>query len=187
MGIKSLYKDYFQKSRVFLYPALEIKRGSSVTPIQCHVAWEGHYKPEDRKFICLYHVRDDEEFVKFERIKLVGHRLFHDFVQIDDDKGVYVFDFDGLADDWDRFLEGRYSHMSAVHKKKIKNFYGIYSQNFPYVDSFLSPDKYYKVYSELLDVDIELLKKVGELCSKPDLESETLVMEVKPILKPEHL
>ena len=100
---------------------------------------------------------------------------------------MYVFDFDGLADDWERFLEGRYSQISAIHKKKIRNFYGIYSQNFPYVDSFLSPDKYYKVYSELLDVDIELLKKVGELCSKPDLENETLVMDIKPVLKPEHL
>ena len=32
----------------------------------------------------------------------------------------------------------------------------------------------------VLDVDIELLKKVGELCSKPDLQQENLTIEVKP-------
>mgnify|MGYP003704888041 FL=1 len=104
------------------------------------------------------------------------------------DKGIYVFDFEGLSDDWDIFLEGKYSQMSAVHKRKIKNFYGIYSSNFVYVDSFLNPEKYYGIYAELLDVDIELLKKVGELCSKPDLQQESLIIEVKPYsLKPEHL
>jgi hypothetical protein len=176
----SLYKDYFQKSRVFLYPALEIKRGSSVTPVQCYVSWDGHYKPEDRRFICLYQLRDDDEFLRFERSKLTGHKLFEEFYQIDDEKGIYVFDFDGLADDWEAFLAGRYSQMSAVHKRKIKNFYGIYSSNFVYVDSFLSPEKYYGIYSELLDVDIELLQKVGELCSKPDLQQENLTVEIKP-------
>lgn len=178
--IKSLYKDYFQKSRIFLYPALDIKRGVSVTPIQCYVSWEGRYQPQDRKLVCLYALRDDDEYVRFEKVRLVGNKLFHDFHQIDDETGIYVFDFDGLADDWDIFLEGKYSQMSSVHKKKIKSFYGIYSSNFVYVDSFLNPDKYYGLYSELLDVDVELLKKVGELCSKPDMRKETLVLDIKP-------
>jgi hypothetical protein len=43
MVIKSLYKDYFQKSRVFLYPALEIKRGGSVTPVETYISWKNNY------------------------------------------------------------------------------------------------------------------------------------------------
>jgi hypothetical protein len=67
MALKSLYRDYFQKSRVFLYPMLEIKRGVSVTPIETYVSWDEHYKPEDRKFIVLYHLRNDKEFLNFEK------------------------------------------------------------------------------------------------------------------------
>lgn len=182
MTIKSLYRDYFQKSRVFLYPALEIKRGVSVTPIQTYVAWEGRYTPEDRKFICLYHLRDDEEFVRFEKTKLTGNKLFHDFIQVDEDKAAYIFDFEGLKADWDAFIAGKYSKISAVHKKKIKNFYGVYSSNFVYVESFLHPEKYFSIYSEILGVDIDELKKVGELCSLPDLDQETLVMEIQPVI-----
>mgnify|MGYP006982848022 CR=1 FL=1 len=57
MTLTSLYRDYFQKSRVFLYPILEIKRGVSVTPIETYISWDGHYKTEDRKFIVLYHLK----------------------------------------------------------------------------------------------------------------------------------
>ena len=181
MTIKSLYRDYFQKSRVFLYPALEIKRGVSVTPIQTYLGWEGHYKPEDRKFICLYHLRDDEEYVKFEKTKLIGNKLFHDFIQVDEDKALYVFDYESLKEDWDKFITGKYSQMTAVHKKRIKNFYGIYSSNFAYVESFLHPEKYFSIYSEILEVDVDELRKVGELCSLPDLEQEILVMDIKPV------
>lgn len=187
MTIKSLYRDYFQKSRVFLYPALEIKRGVSVTPIQTYVGWEGHYQPQDRKFICLYNIRDDEEFMRFERTRLTGNRLFHDFIQVDEDTGVYVFDFGEFGYDWECFLQGRYSKMGPIHKRKIRDFYGSYSSNYEYIDSFLDPPRYQKIYAELLDVDIDLLKEVGELCSKPNLEDELLAMKINPILKPEHL
>lgn len=181
MSIKSLYKEYFQKSRVFLYPALEIKRGSSIMPIQSYMAWEGNYDLQDRKLICLYYTRDDEEFVRFERQKLVGNILFHDFIQIDQEKGVYVFDFKTMAPDWDLVLEGKYSKLSAVHKKKVKGYYGIYNANFVYIESYLNPEKYYSIYAEMLGVDVEDLQKVGELCSKPDFDKEILVMEKKLI------
>jgi hypothetical protein len=181
MTIKSLYKDYFQKSRVFLYPLLEIKRGSSVMPIQTYVSWEGHYVPEDRKLICLYHLRDDEEFIRFEKQKLLGNHLFLDFKPVEDDKGVYVFDLKKSKDDFDLFLQGRYSKMSAIHKKIVKSYYGVYSSNFVYVESFLNPEKYFAIYSEILGVDAEELRKVGELCSLPDMEMERLVIEINEL------
>jgi hypothetical protein len=63
--ITDIYQGYFQKSKVFLYPALGIKRGSSVTPIETYLEWDD-IKIEDRKLICLYHLRDDEEFLGYE-------------------------------------------------------------------------------------------------------------------------
>ena len=184
---KLLYRQYFQKSRVFLYPALDIRRGGSVTPIQTYVSWEDHYKPEDRKFVCLYHLRDDEDFTRFEKHKLLGNLNFHDFKQVEEDKGVYVFDYKFIGKDWDHFIEGRYSKMSSVHKRTITQFYGSYSSSFEYVESMLYPDKYYQKYAKILNVDIDLLKEVGELCSPPDLTRESLVMNVKPIILNQNL
>ena len=42
--------------------------------------------------------------------------------------------------------------------------------------SYLYPDKYFDDYADILDVDIDMLKSVGELCNKPDLKKETFTM-----------
>lgn len=179
MSIKSLYRDYFQKSRVFLYPALDIRRAVTTTPIETYASWKGHYKLEDRKLICLYYLRQDEDFRVFEKNKLLGNKYFHDFKQVEDGKGVYIFDFDELKHEWDCFLKGRYSQMSLEHKKKIKAFYGPNNANFAYIESYLHPEKYYHMYSELLGVSVELLKQAGELCEIYDLKQESLKIQVK--------
>lgn len=178
MVIKSLYKDYFQKSRVFLYPALEIKRGVSVTPVETYVSWKDNYTKEDCKLICLYHLRNDEDFRQFEKSKLLGNKLFHDFKQVDQTKGVYTFDLSRMKDDFQHFVNGKYSKMSTEHKNKIKNYIGRNSPHLPYVESFLHPEKYFKLYAEMMDVPVKLLRDVGELCSVPHLELEELEISI---------
>lgn len=180
MAIQSLYKSYIQKSRVFLYPALGITRGSN-SPIETYVAWEGCYKPEDAKFICLYHLRNDPEFRAFEKSKLFGNRLFCDFKEVADNKAVYVFDYSKFDQDWKCFLNGKYSKMSGDHKSKIKKFYGINSPNYAYIESFLHPEKYFGMYSQIMEVEQKILKEVGELCDKPNLELETLQISIKSL------
>ena len=183
--LESLYKDYVQKSRLFLYPALGMRRGQSVTPIQTYASWEGHYALTDRKLCCLYHVRSDEEFRAFESF-IVKHEMFYDFKLTEQDKGVYVFDFGKQRDDWDMFLQGKYSKLSNDLKKKIRNFFGINNQG--YIDSFLFPERYFSMYADMLTSSrsehgdmLRLLTEVGELCSTPDLEKENLVMSVKDL------
>ena len=66
MKITSVRKNYIQKSRIFLYPMLNIRRGVSVTPVQTYLTWENVYTVEDCKMIALYHLRDDKEFKDFE-------------------------------------------------------------------------------------------------------------------------
>ena len=51
--IKSLITDYVQKSRIFLYPQLRIRRGVSVTPIETYMCWPGKYSIKDSVLICL--------------------------------------------------------------------------------------------------------------------------------------
>jgi len=181
MSIKSLYREYFQKSRIFLYPALEIKRGSSVTPIETYISCNDIISPKDRKLICLYHLRDDKEYKTFEEQKLFNNKLFDDFKEAGDNQGLYIFNFNEYNKDWDNFLKGRYSKISPELKRKIKEFFRTNTSNSIYVDSYVNPDKYYDLYAELLGVNKEVLKKVGELCSGPDLEKESLTISIKQL------
>ncbi len=176
--IQSLYRDYFQKSTVFLYPALGIKRGVSVTPIQNYTSWKGKYSREDCKLICLYPLRKDQDFIQFEKVRLLGHSLFHDFHQVDEDKGVYIFDLSHMKDDFHHVMKGKYSKISPEHKKRIKDFIGANSPNLPYVESFLEPKKYFNMYAEIMEVEVSLLKQVGELCDPPDHEAEMLDIQI---------
>ena len=186
MAIDSLYKDYIQKSKVFMYPLLEVKKGTSVTPIETYCMWKGHYTKEDCKLITLYHLRDDVEFRQFEKFKLIGNPLFHDFHMTEDNKGIYVFDFQKHEYDWKQFIQGKYSKFSPELKRKLQNHFGVANRG--YIDSFLYPERYFKLYAELLTVDksdisgmLNTLKEVGELCSILDEEKELLTMKVKDL------
>lgn len=161
-----------------MYPALDIKRGGSVTPTETYVSWKDNHRIEDAKLICKYHLRNDPEFISFEKTKLFGNKLFHDFKQPEPNVGIYVFDFGYMKADWQHFLEGKYSKFSVEHKKKIKTYTGFNSSDMPYVESFLEPTKYFRIYSEMMDVKETLLRSVGELCSAPNLEKETLEIPI---------
>ena len=177
MALNSVYKKYFQKSKVFLYPLLGIKRGVSVVPVETYFSWEGYYNSEDMKLICVYDIRTDEEYVLFEKNTLLKHNRLSDYIKVNS-QAIFTFDFSDMGDDWFHFINGRYSKISLELKQKILNFFDKYSGNYAYMHSYLIPEKYFSNYAELLDVEPEMLIKVGELCSIPDTAKETLQMEV---------
>jgi hypothetical protein len=179
--IKVLQTEYIQKSRVFLYPLLDIKKGSEAVPLESYICWKDKYKPEDMKFICTYYLRDDDTFKRFEKVKLLGSKLFDSFYVTSNDLGVYVFDFSMFANDWENFLSGSYSKLSPSTKTVILKFFMANKSNYHYINSYLNPDQYFEIYAELLGVDERMLKSVGELCSVPDIELETLVAQEKAI------
>lgn len=179
MAITSLYKDYFQKSRIFAYPQLGIEKGATSTPVQTYMSWKNYYSIQDEKLICVYHLRNDQEFRLFEKHKLLNNKLFFDFKEIEDNNGVYIFDFSQHSQDWQHIINGKYSKLSPLYKRNIENFIGRKNTNYAHIESFLYPQKYYKMYSEIMDVKESLLKEVGELCSTIDLEKETLIATIK--------
>ena len=120
--ISELYTEYFQKSRAFLYPLLGIRRGAVITPMETYVAWEDEFLAEDRKLILTYHLREDKEFSDFEKAKLLDNSLLCDFRETNHKVGVYIFDFEGFANDWDCFLKGHYTKMSPPVKRRILEF-----------------------------------------------------------------
>jgi hypothetical protein len=101
-----------------------------------------------------------------------------DYVKVSDKVFIYTFDFADLGDDWDCFIGGKYSMMSMSVKRKIMDFFDKSGGNYVYIQSFLYPNKWFDKYAELLNVDVELLKSVGELCDKPNFDKEKLVMIV---------
>ena len=193
--INAVYDSYFQKSWIFLYPLLGIKKGVSVTPIQTYISWEGLIEPEDGKLVCLYYLRDDAEYRTFEQTRLLKHELFDDFKEVEPDtstnvvrkRAVYVFDLNKYREDYESFLKGKYSKVSPYLKSRIKDYIRTNSPEYVYVESFLYPQKFFNIYARLLNAPEDvargetLLKQVGELCDKPDLSSETLKLGVKDL------
>jgi len=83
-----------------------------------------------------------------------------------------------LKNDWDYFSSGKYSMLDNKIKNKILDFFEKNSGNYVYVHSFLYPNKWYERYAELLNVSKSMLEEVGELCDKPDLDKENLLIRV---------
>jgi len=178
MVIDALYKNYFQKSKVLIYPLLGIKRGSVALPEQTYLSWDGYLKPEDKKLIAIYPNRDDVAYINFEKNTLIKHNRLCDFIKLDDERTLFTFDFSDLGHDWQKFIGGQYSKIDITLKRKIKDHFDKNSGTYVYVDSYLFPEKYFSLYADLLGVDEKLLREVGELCSPPDLEKENLIAEV---------
>lgn len=178
MKIKSLYRDYIQKSRLFMYPLLDIKRGVSVTPIQTFMAWEGRHCFSDSKFILQYHLRDDQEFRTFDAVKLKGNPFFEDFHALKDGTGIYVFDFSSMEKEFWKIVTGKYSELEENTKEKIRQFFKSSIHHAAYMESYLMPQNYFGMYSDILGVKVEHFKACGELCEKPDLTAENLILSV---------
>ena len=177
MAIKSVYNKYFQKSKVFLYPLLGIKRGASVIPSETYIALGDTIKPEDMKLVCLYHPRKDDEYKHYENKVLLKHSRLYDIKVLNDEDTLFIFDFSDLKDDWNNFIKGKYSHFKNEQKGTIKSFFDRNSANYTYMSSFLHHDKHFHDYAECLNIKVEVLETVGELCSIPDLDKETLTIK----------
>jgi hypothetical protein len=167
------YKKYFQKSRSFLYPALRIKRGAAISPYQTYISYGDKILPEHRKLLVLY--RDfTYPFQIFQKEVLRTNPMYSSSFLLNDDAVVYVFDFDAMKDDWDWFLQGRYSNLSPELKKRIRTFFGPASNEYAYMDSFLYPERYFSYYSQWFSVDRSILEQTGELTDGFDEKKEDL-------------
>lgn len=166
---------------MFLYPLLGIRRGVSITPIESYVSWTGVCEVADRKLICVYDIKNDDDFKLFEKTKLLNNPKFSSFYELPDDKGAYIFDYTNESVLWDQFVEGKYAKFADEKKKIILKFFEGNISNHNLITSYLYPDKYYQIYADHLDVPVEVLIKVGQLCSPPDLTKENLTSDVKQI------
>ena len=179
MVINQLYKKYFQKSKIIMYPLLGIERGN-IAPEEVYFSINGKIRPEDRKLICVYDPNSDEAYSTFKQEILVNHALLSYHLTNENGHELFIFDMNDFAKDWDNFLEGTYSKISDEVKTLIQDFFEKNSGNYIYINSFLYPEKWHKRYAEILDVPVSLLTEVIELTDKPDFERETF--QYKPVV-----
>ena len=176
--IDKLYGKYFQKSRAFLYPALGIKRTTQNTPEGTYISFEGKIEPEDVKLICTFPINESDKFKIFEEQMLLSNPLFVEKIQIEG-FNIYIFDLEIYQADYFNFLLGKYSKLSPHLKRAIKTYYGDGSAEYKYIETYLHPDKYFETYAKLLQIDVETLKEIGELCDPCDLDKEILKVSTK--------
>ncbi len=175
-----IYTDYFQKSKVFLYPLLGIGRKAKYVPRQTYICWDGFYSTEDCKLILEYKTKPSESFKKFASRFLDKHVMYEDSIQISDNSIIYIFDFTYIHNktyksDYKKIVEGNYSKLSMTSKVLILDFFGDEDKAGEYINTFLSPGDSFEAYANFFDVEEAVLYNIGELCSKPDIEKETLV------------
>ena len=176
--MNQLYADYFQKSKMFIYPVLGIARKSSIQVKETYVSWLDIYHDTDKKLICVYDDVHSEAFKAFEAKVLLSSPLYHSHQKTADGRGIYIFDMDVIKKDWAHFLSGSYSKMSKVLKDAVLKYYGK-APEYEHVRSFLYPEEFFDIYASLLNVDQKLLTEVGQLCDKYNRDLENLKISVE--------
>ena len=169
----TIYTDYFQKSKVFLYPLLKLKKGIAYVPIQTYVCWEQVYTVDEHKFLCEYKTKATDKFIDFCDKYLKKHKYFYKYLDLGENKHLFIFDFTDYKKDFDRFVNGKYSQFSLESKIIILDFFGASGNMYNYINSFLSPDNAHADYARILNVNIEDISEVYEVCSIPDMNKET--------------
>jgi hypothetical protein len=182
--MSDIYRKYFQKSITFLYPLLGFKKNKHPRPVQTYLSWkETGTAPHHRKLVCVYEKKNTEEWKNFEREHLITHKMLELCVPVDDNTIVYIFDFNHLASDFDFFLKGKYSELSTFVKKTLTDYYGTHTPEWVYIESYLFPGKYFKQYADILLIDEQFLKQVGQLCDRYDPEKEVCDIHISRIIE----
>ena len=174
--IDKIFPKYVQKSSFFLYPQLGMQRGIRYKPSETYISVKNHIHPASCALICEYPLYDSNAFNN-HLLKLRGHDLYFD-EYLTDDYIYLVFNFSDMESDFMSFLIGEYSRFSEPFKQKILDFFSEGDLITEYIESYLYPELYYSEYSKILNVTELQLADAIELCDKPDLQKETLTLQL---------
>ena len=161
------------KSKSYILPLLndfiQIKNISNI--VNSYLFMEG----KDDKYIIIKYIRNNEALEYIESIK--SHNLINNIIE--SDNFIYiVFNVpDEIINDYDKFLEGRYSEFE--NKKGIlmfleNNYPSRFFNTIQRIKQVLYKEKALK-YEIEYNLDI-VLPDNAELSSKPDLINETLII-----------
>ena len=86
-----VYTTYFQKSKVFLYPLLGIKKGAKFIPADTYICWDKLFTKDDRKYILVYNEERTENYLKFEHNQIKRNIYYYSSYNIGE-MNIYIFD-----------------------------------------------------------------------------------------------
>ena len=139
------------------------------------MSWEGIHSIKDNHIICVYDVPDKilSAYKLFEDQYIRNNKRFKYTIDLENkNKKAIVFDLSKYKNDINRLIKGEYSKISKRTKEIITEFFGEHGTIAEYVESYLFPTYWHEDYAHLLDVSLETIQKVYELCDKPDLDKE---------------
>jgi hypothetical protein len=158
---KEFYNNYFQKSRVFCYSVLGIKKGIPHPPEECYMALKDHYFYEDCKLILHYKNCNSKTFQLHSEKVLQKCALFEKIINVNVSEKLFIFDFTLHKKDWMKILNGQYSKISHNYKKAIEKFYENDPVNLSVVSKILYPFRHYSEFATIIEVPSIMFKEVG--------------------------
>lgn len=173
-----VYQSYLQKSSLFCYPILGIRKHSRFVPSGTYFALKDYYSVSDCRLICIYNNCDQTGFENFSESVIKSSKLFEKVFRISKSQRVYVFNFSLCKPDWDLILMGKYSRLSNGYKNAILDFHKDFEYDRGVLEKILNPDKYYEEFSEIFNVPARVFEEVKEVMDKPNLEKESFKISV---------
>jgi hypothetical protein len=105
--------------------------------------------------------------------QILTNEMFIDIDPINEDFICCIFNIAyEYKEEFNCFLEGKYSRFKESSKDKILSFYDKRKVENKHLKIYLYPNNHYDDFSEYLNIDKEILIKNIELCSIPDFNKE---------------
>lgn len=168
---------YRQKSKIFLWPLLDIPRRVGFKPIKTYIIDPiKNITQNDYCLIAPFSKDPSDKFDVFEEQILLTNEFFIDFYESKHFL-VYIFDLHPYKEDFEKFINGKYSKLSKEAKILINRFYGtqvgLAFHPHHQVNAYLNPTK--EVYLGLArELGVNPADIAGnEILNPPDLEKET--------------
>lgn len=169
------FKTYIQRSRLFLYPLLEIPFHSNVKPLMTYLAESEDNLGEVQSIILKYTREHTDEYYNFRNNLLLHPRFKKHKVTIKYD--IVILDLSDYKDDIQFLIEGKYSMFSEEVKRKIKTFYNEKELGASIIDSYLYPESYHQYYANYYSVPIEMIKEAHETFGPPIMSKEIIKLK----------
>jgi hypothetical protein len=190
--IEVIKKEYWSKSEAFLLPLTGLNK-SFKFGVSTYLFW-GKYSIENYHLLVKFTYKDYDDFLKY-CIKSVFPVLGSSLVEAHDYEGetVFVIDISEWALDIEMFLRGKYSRMSKDAKDTIVEYHTYYDKiaKIPIeIIAAIEPNEKYKILdnqtpieyvAENYGINIEDLRKLGEIGSIYNKEKETLTLDYDTI------
>lgn len=179
MKFNYVIKDYYQKSRVLLYPLLRVRKYNS-KPDGVYLFYKDIASIFNYELIVFFDKKN--KVFQEEKDKIFEHKHLKQVFETENGD-ILIFNVLSLKEEVKAFLKGKYSKFPEFSKRFLRLYYGENIDNKeplpnnPYHMIFY-PEVYWEKVAEELNVRVDLLEEVYELWDKYNSQKENLNFEL---------